>query len=57
MPTSEQIKTCFILSYGNTKMYLPIYLVTIDQRTKDVVMLVGDETEIVIYPNGQWRYL
>ncbi|WP_197035968.1 DUF6888 family protein [Fischerella sp. PCC 9605] len=57
MPTQEQIKTCFILCYQNTKMYLPINLVTIDKRTKDVVILAGEETEIVIYPNGNWRYL
>ncbi|WP_442937914.1 DUF6888 family protein [Nostoc sp.] len=25
MPTQEQIRTCFILCYRNTKMYLPIY--------------------------------
>ncbi|WP_420485292.1 DUF6888 family protein [Iningainema tapete] len=38
-------------------MYLPMYLVTIDWRTKNVVILGGEETEIVIYPNGKWRYL
>jgi hypothetical protein len=57
MPTQEQIKTCFILCYRHTKMYLPIYLVSVDRRTKDVVILAGEETEIVIYPNGNWRYL
>jgi hypothetical protein len=57
MPTPEQMRTCFILSYWATKMYLPIYLIRIDERTKDVVILAGEETEISIYPNGKWRYL
>ncbi|WP_442949589.1 DUF6888 family protein [Nostoc sp.] len=57
MPTPEQMRTCFILAYWATKMYLPIYLIRIDERTKDVVILTGKETEILIYPNGKWRYL
>ncbi|WP_086688183.1 hypothetical protein [Nostoc sp. T09] len=57
MPTQEQIETCFILSYRLTKMYVPIYLVTVDSRTKDVFILAGDETEIIINTNGYWRYL
>jgi hypothetical protein len=57
MPTQEQIEACFILSYRLTKMYIPIYLVTVDSRTKDVFILAGEETEIVINTNGYWRYL
>lgn len=57
MPTPEQMRTSFILTYWATKMYLPIYLIRIDERTKDVVILAGEETEILIYPNGKWRYL
>ncbi|WP_442937915.1 DUF6888 family protein [Nostoc sp.] len=34
-----------------------LYLVTVDKRTKNLVILAGEETEIVIYPNGEWRYL
>jgi len=57
MPSFEQLQTCFILSYWLTKMYLPIYMIRIDERTKNVVFLAGEETEIIIYPNGKWRYL
>ncbi|MBD2239540.1 hypothetical protein H6G35_23495 [Aulosira sp. FACHB-113] len=57
IPTQEQMRTCFILGYWATKMYLPIYLIRIDERTRDVVILAGEETEILIYPNGKWRYL
>ncbi|MEH2052768.1 DUF6888 family protein [Nostoc sp.] len=44
MPTPEQMRTCFVLGYWATKMYLPIYLIRIDERTKDVVILAGEET-------------
>jgi hypothetical protein len=57
MPTSEQMRTCFILGYWATKMYLPIYMTRIDERTKNVVILAGEENEIIIYPNGKWRYV
>jgi len=38
-------------------MYLPIYLIRIDERTKGVFLLAGEENEIVIFPNGKWRYI
>ncbi|MBD2739056.1 MULTISPECIES: DUF6888 family protein [Nostoc] len=49
MPTPEQMRTCFILGYWATNR--------IDERTKNIVILAGEETEILIYPNGKWRYL
>ena len=48
--------SCFILSYWATKMYLPIFIVRLDERTGDVFFLAGEETEISIYPNGEWRF-
>lgn len=57
MPTQKQIEICFILSCRLTKMYVPIYLVRVDERTEEVFILAGEETEIVIYKTGYWRYL
>jgi len=57
MPNVEQLKTSFILSFWATKMYLPVFLVRIDERTKNIVILAGEENEIIIYPNGKWRYV
>ena len=48
--------SCFILSYWATKIYLPIFIVRLDERTGDVFFLAGEETEISIYPNGEWRF-
>jgi hypothetical protein len=52
MPTQKQIEICFILSCRLTKMYVPIYLVRVDERTEEVFILAGEETE-----TGYWRYL
>ncbi|WP_442948970.1 DUF6888 family protein [Nostoc sp.] len=57
MPTVEQLKTLFILNFWATKMYLPVFLVRIDERTKNIVILAGQENEIIIYLNGKWRYV
>ncbi|WP_442948753.1 DUF6888 family protein [Nostoc sp.] len=57
MPTVEQFKTLFILSFWATKMYLPVFLVRINQLTKNIVILAGEENEIIIYLNGKSRYV
>ncbi|MEH2397978.1 DUF6888 family protein [Nostoc sp.] len=57
MPTVEQLKTLFILSFWATKMYLPVFLVRIDERRKNIVILAGEENEIIIYLDGKWRYV
>lgn len=49
--------TCFVLSYWATKMYLPIYLIRIDERTGDVFFLAGEEIAILIFGNARWIYL
>jgi hypothetical protein len=57
MPTVEQLKTLFILSFWATKIYLPVFLVRIDERTKNIVILAGEENKIIIYLDEKWRYL
>ncbi|GET39471.1 hypothetical protein MiSe_42400 [Microseira wollei NIES-4236] len=37
-------------------MYRPIYLVRLDERTSEVVIIAGDETQIAIEPDGKWTY-
>lgn len=57
IPTSAQLFTCFVLSTWATKMYLPIYVVRRDERTGEVFFLAGEETAILIFRNGLWRYV
>ena len=35
-------------------MYMPIFLVRLDERTNEVVILAGEEIEISIDQNGEW---
>ncbi|WP_419183632.1 DUF6888 family protein [Scytonema hofmannii] len=57
MPTTAQLLTCFILTYWATKMYLPVNVVRVDERTGQVFFLAGEETAILINRNGLWRLL
>jgi hypothetical protein len=53
MPTAEQfvalLRSCLTLS----DFYTPIYLVRVDERTGNVVILAGEEVEIEILPDGR----
>ncbi|NEU75234.1 hypothetical protein PI95_022400 [Hassallia byssoidea VB512170] len=55
-PTVEQLKELFRRSYLLTKIFLPIYLVRIDERTDDLVILAGDEIEITVDKEGRVGY-
>jgi hypothetical protein len=56
-PTAEQLFSCFVLSCWATKMYLPVFLVRIDERTGQVFFLAGEETAVLIERNGRWSYV
>lgn len=49
--------TCFVLSCWATKMYLPIFLVRIDEPTEGVFFLAGEKTEVLISRDGTWKFL
>ncbi|MEH2440424.1 DUF6888 family protein [Nostoc sp.] len=55
-PTPKQNLICFILCQNLTTFLLPIFIVRLDERRGDIYILAGDETGIVINPNGKWRY-
>jgi hypothetical protein len=57
IPTPEQKTQCFNLCHWFTKLYLPINIVRIDERTGNIFFLAGEENIIEIYPNGKWRYV
>jgi hypothetical protein len=46
----------FILCQQLTMFYRPIYLVRLDKRTGKVVIIAGEETNIGIDRDGEWRY-
>lgn len=57
LPTAEQLKTCFVLSASITSMYRKINLIRIDERTKVIYFLAGEEIELVILENGDWSFV
>jgi hypothetical protein len=52
-PTVAQLRTLYRMSVGMSNMLQPINLVRLDQRTKRLIMLVGDTIEIEILLNGE----
>ena len=56
-PTNEQAIELFKVYQDLTQMYLPIYLVRLDERTTRIYILAGQSFEVEILPNGRVRYL
>ncbi|GGA02327.1 DUF6888 family protein [Okeania sp. KiyG1] len=57
IPTSEQKTRCYVLCCWFTRLYLPINIVRLDERTGNIFFLAGEDNIIEIYPNGNWRYI
>ncbi|WP_414621093.1 DUF6888 family protein [Calothrix sp. CCY 0018] len=57
LPTAEQLKNCFVLSASITTMYQTISLIRIDERTKIIDFLAGEEIELVILENRDWSFV
>jgi len=57
LPTYEQLKTCFVLSSSTTNLYRQINLIRVDERTKTIYFLAGEEIELVILENGRWSFV
>ncbi|WP_250123789.1 hypothetical protein [Chroococcidiopsis sp. CCMEE 29] len=57
IPTADQALSCFIACQTLTAMYLPIFLIRLDERTDEVYVLAGEETEILIDRSGIRRLL
>ncbi|AUB35692.1 MULTISPECIES: hypothetical protein [Nostoc] len=55
-PTSEQLKQLYRVLTWLTRMYLPVYLVTLDERTNNIVVIAGEETVVVINPEAEVDY-
>jgi hypothetical protein len=53
MPTDKQAVKCFIMCQRITQMYLPIYLVRLDERTNDIFILAGEDIQILIDSDGE----
>ncbi|MGB7415981.1 MAG: hypothetical protein WA902_17390 [Thermosynechococcaceae cyanobacterium] len=47
---------CFVLCCWATKFYLPVYLVRMDERTGNIVLLAGEDILIAIESSGEWEF-
>ena len=52
MPTEKQAVKCFFICQQITGMYLPIFLVRLDERTNDIFILAGEDIQILIDHQG-----
>jgi NMD protein affecting ribosome stability and mRNA decay len=57
LPTSAQTMECFRVCYQLTTMYRFIYLVRLDERTEDIVVLASEEFVVTINQNGETKFL
>jgi hypothetical protein len=57
MPTAEQGIRCILLCQYLTGKFIPINVVRMDERTKNLFILAGDTIEIEVFRNGLWQYL
>ncbi|NDJ15951.1 DUF6888 family protein [Myxacorys almedinensis] len=55
-PTAKQEAKCFILCQRITAMFLPIWIVRLDERNGEIFILAGEEMAIVINPDGEWEF-
>jgi hypothetical protein len=57
LPTLAQALTCFRICQQLTGLLLPIYVVRLDERTGNIYILAGEETQAEILPNGNPLFL
>ena len=55
-PTVEQLKQMYRICQSFTQMYIPIYFITLDNRTKDLFILAGNDIEVIISSKGEVDY-
>ncbi|MHC5753064.1 DUF6888 family protein [uncultured Nostoc sp.] len=54
--SSEQLKQLYRVLICLTRMYLSVYLVSLDERTDKIVVIAGEETVLVINLEGEVDY-
>jgi Caspase domain len=56
IPNLRQLRTLFDLCQRLTLMYRHLSLVCIDESSGNILILAGEGTEIVIFPDGRWMF-
>ncbi|MGK7944325.1 MAG: hypothetical protein AB4058_07635 [Microcystaceae cyanobacterium] len=48
--------SCVEVCLNLTRFYIPVYLVRLDERNSKLIILAGEELEITIDSDGEWRF-
>jgi hypothetical protein len=57
IPTTAQIWQTFVICCNATKLYQSVNLIRVDERTGNVFILIGEEIEIEVKPNGEAKFV
>jgi hypothetical protein len=57
LPTVAQCVACTELCQELTGFYIPVDLVRMDEPTKNLVILAGEEIQIEITLDGSWEFV
>jgi hypothetical protein len=55
-PAAPQTLSCFILCQSITSLFLPIFIVRLDERDGSIFILAGEEVGIIITQDGLWSF-
>ena len=56
-PTAVQALTCLRVCQMVSNSFLDIHIFRVDEIKGYVYILAGDEMEILIFPEGNWRFI
>ncbi|MGB5592885.1 MAG: hypothetical protein WBM62_02465 [Crocosphaera sp.] len=56
-PTNPQAQTCLRVCQILSNTYRNIQLFRYEQKTRIVFIFAGEELQIIVLPDGEWRYL
>ena len=56
-PTAVQALTCLRVCQMVSNSFLDIHLIRFNEIKGYVYILAGDEMEILIFPEGNWRFI
>lgn len=56
-PTAVQALTCLRVCHNLSNCFLDIHLIRFNEIKGYVYILAGDEIQILIFPEGNWRFI
>jgi hypothetical protein len=57
LPTNDQAQACVRVCQSLSNFYQNIELFRFDEGTQSIFILAGEELQVVINPDGEWRFI